>query len=377
MGLRVSLCAVVSHHKKIKEMLHTLADILVVEDDAPHRDIIARRMQGTNYQIRFAVNGQEALDQVAMKKPDLVLLDVMLPEVMGLQVLHTLRQSHSMVDLPIIMVTAIDENDRIVRALELGANDYVPKPINYPILLARIQTQLSLKQLAAMNTEFLATASHDLRKPLAQIADIANQARLKLAAGDVNPQHLLDDFTRISQWVAQINNITACVLDMQTSGFAQIRLTKMPVQMEQLVEESVAYQRETVRNKQLKIIGPQDASRLVVEADRNRIRQVLDHLIDNAILSSAPGGCINVNLLQSGDCVRVEVIDDGAGLRHEFLQTLLQDEELDANRNTDSIGLCKQLIELHQGEMGMINNKDNTGTTFWFSLPLFRLRKVE
>lgn len=282
-----------------------------------------------------------------------------------------------MVDLPIIMVTAIDENDRIVRALELGANDYVPKPINYPILLARIQTQLSLKQLAAMNTEFLATASHDLRKPLAQIADIANQSRLKLAAGDVNPQHLLDDFTRISQWVAQINNITACVLDMQTSGFAQIRLTKMPVQMEQLVEESVAYLRETVRNKQLKIIGPQDASRLVVEADRNRIRQVLDHLIDNAILSSAPGGCINVNLLQSNDCVRVEVVDDGAGLQHEFLQTLFQDEELDSNRSSDSLALCKQLIELHQGEIGVINNKNNTGTTFWFSLPLFKLRKVE
>ncbi|HEX5635975.1 MAG TPA: response regulator [Gammaproteobacteria bacterium] len=358
-------------------MIHTLADILVVEDDAPHRDIMTRRMQGTSYQVRFAVNGQDALDQVVAKKPDLLLLDVMLPEVMGLQVLHTLRQSHSMVDLPIIMVTAIDENDRIVRALELGANDYVTKPINYPILMARIQTQLSLKQLAAMNTEFLATASHDLRKPLAQIADTANQARLQLASSEVNRQHLLDDFTRISQWVAQIHNITACVLDMQTSGFAQIRLTKTPVQMEQLVEESIAYQRETVRNKQLRLLGPKDNPRLVVEADRNRIRQVLDHLIDNAILSSAPGGCINVNLFQAGDCVRVEVIDDGAGLRQEFLQTLFQDEELDADRGSDSIGLCKQLIELHQGELGVVNNKGNTGTTYWFSLPLFKLRTVE
>lgn len=358
-------------------MLHTIADILVVEDHAANRNLIAQRMQGTNYKIRFAVTGQEALDQVALKKPDLILLDVMLPEIMGLQVLHTLRQNHSMVDLPIIMVTAIDGNERIVRALELGANDYVTKPINFPILMARMQTQLSLKQLAAMNSEFLTTASHDLRKSLAKIADTANQSRLKLASGNVNPQQLLNDFTLISQSAAQISNITACVLDMQTSGFAQIRLTKTPVQMDQLVEESIAGQRDSARNKQLRIIGPQNPLRLLVEADRNRIRQVLDHLIDNAIFASAPGGCINVNLLQTDNRVCVEVMDDGAGLREEFLQTLFQDNELDMPANCDSLTLCKQLIELHQGEIGATNNDDNKGTKFWFCLPMFRLRPVE
>ncbi|MDQ1363227.1 MAG: two-component system, sensor histidine kinase and response regulator [Pseudomonadota bacterium] len=358
-------------------MLHTIADILVVEDEAINRNIITWRMQGTNYKIRFAVTGQEALDQVAVKKPDLILLDVMLPEIMGLQVLHTLRQSYSMVDLPVIMVTGIDENERIVRALELGANDYVTKPINFPILLARMQTQLSLKQLAAMNTEFLATASHDLRKSLAKIASTANQSRLKLASGNVNPQQLLDDFTLISQSALQISNITSCVLDMQTSGFAQIRLTKTPVQMEQLVEESMASQRDTVRHKQLQLVGPQHSQRLVVEADRNRIRQVLDHLIENAIISTAPGGCIRVNLLLANEQVRVEVIDDGAGLREEFMPMLLQDNELDLARNFDNLALCKQLIELHQGELGVMAQDAGKGTTFWFSLPLFKLRTVE
>jgi two-component system sensor histidine kinase/response regulator len=357
-------------------MFHTLADILVVEDEEYNRILMAKRMQDTNYQIRFAVNGQEALDQVALKKPDLILLDVMLPEIMGLQVLHTLRQSHSMVDLPIIMVTAIDENDRIVRALELGANDYVAKPIHFPILMARMQTQLSLKQLAAMNTEFLSSASHDLRKPLAKILDTANQARLKLASGHGTPQQLLNDLTQISQSAAQIHNITACVLDMQTSGFAQIRLTKTPVQLEQLVAESIAYQNENMRNKQLRLIGPQNSAGLVVEADRTRIRQVLDLFIDNAILASAPGGSIYVNLVPVGNQARVEVVDDGAGLREEFLQTLFRDNELDSGRSS-SLGLCKQLIELHQGEIGVETNRDNQGTTFWFSLPLFRLRPVE
>lgn len=363
---------------KTKKMMHLIADILVVEDDEFSRDIMLRRLQALNCQVRFAVNGQAALDQVATKKPDLLLLDVMLPEVMGMQVLYTLRQSHSMVDLPIIMVTAIDEDDRVVRALELGANDYITKPINFPILLARIQTHLSLKQLAAMNTEFLTTASQDLRKPLALISQLANQARLKLAGGDVNPQFLLDDFTRISQAAAQISSITACVLDMQTSGLSQIRLTKAPVQMEKLVATTLQAQQENVRNKQLRLIGPQNDNRAVVEVDRNRIRQVLNNLIDNAIAASAPGGCINVNLQVTDDDARVEVIDDGAGLRDEFLQTLFQDDELNVvNTGGSSLALCKQLIELHQGGIGVLSNPNNKGTTFWFSLPLFRLRKVE
>lgn len=358
-------------------MLHTLADILMVEDDIGNRHLMADRMEGTNYKIRFAVTGQEALDQVAVRKPDLILLDVMLPEIMGLQVLHTLRQSYSMVDLPIIMVTAIDENERIVRALELGANDYVTKPIHFPILLARMQTQLSLKQLAAMNTEFLATANHDLRRSLTKIADTANQSRLKLASGNVNQQQLLNDLTLISQSVTQINTITACVLDMQTLGFAQIRLTKAPVQLEQLVLESISCQHDNLRTKQLQLVGPQNPLQLVVEVDRNRIRQVLDFLIENAVLASAPGGCINVNLMQVGDQVRVEVMDDGAGMREEFMQTLLQDNELDLATNHDNLALCRQLVELHHGEIGVIRNNDNKGTTFWFVLPLFKLRRVE
>ena len=358
-------------------MLHTIADILVVEDDDLSRDIMTRRLQTTYSHIRYAATGQEALDQVAIKKPDLVLLDVMLPEIMGLQVLHTLRQSFSMVDLPIIMVTAIDESERIVRALELGASDYVTKPINFPILLARMQTHLSLKQLAAMNTEFLTTASRDLRKPLSQIISITGQARLKMAGGAMNPQETLDDLTRISQAAQQMNSITSCVLDMQISGLSQIRLTKTPVNMDQLVTMALHDQQDNVRNKQLRLIGPQNPGRAVIEADKNRIRQVINYMIENAILASAPGGCINVNLSMEADYARVEVIDDGAGLREEYLQTLFQDEELNITASGGSLGLCKQLVELHEGEIGVLSNRNNKGNTFWFALPLFRLRKVE
>ena len=91
-------------------MTFTTPDILIVEDEELNRDIMSRRMESTNYSIRFAEDGEQALEQVAEQKPDLILLDIMLPKVMGLQVLHNLRQSYSMVELPIIMVTGIAED---------------------------------------------------------------------------------------------------------------------------------------------------------------------------------------------------------------------------------------------------------------------------
>lgn len=225
-------------------------DILIAEDEPLNREVMKQFLTHKNFtELRFAEDGQETLDMVQQKKPDLLLLDVMMPEIMGLQVLHTLRQQFSMVELPIIMVTAIDEDQRIIRALELGANDYVTKPINFPILIARMQTQLTLTQLASLNAEFLNTASHDMRKPLAYIKDIANKTRLKLADNEVNAQQLMKSMTSISESASYAQDIANCVLDMQASGVMQIHLTRSPVNLNQLADEVIERHRERANEK--------------------------------------------------------------------------------------------------------------------------------
>ena len=364
-------------------MYFTTPDILIVEDEEFNRDIMARRLQSCNYNLRFAVNGQQALDMVAEQKPDVVLLDIMLPEIMGLQVLHTLRQTYSMVDLPVIMVTAIDEDQRIVRALELGANDYVSKPINFPILIARLQTQLSLKQLSSLNTEFLATASHDLRKPVALIQDLASTSRLKLASNQqISDDDVLHNFDSIAAQANYMNSIVECIMDMQAGGFGQMRLTKIPIQVDSLISEVINRHHAYASDKRINLISKLEEGTPAIEADRSRIAQVLDNLVDNAIKFCSANDMVTISTRTDNDNLTIVVSDTGPGMKEDEFDQLF-DKNVDQqapsedshSRSGIGLSICKQLIELHDGEIGAMNNNDS-GTSFWFKLPVFRLKPV-
>ncbi len=122
------------------------ASILVVDDDEMNRDMLSRRLSRQGYEVALAGNGAEALEKAAAGAFDLLVLDVMMPGIDGLQVLERLRRERSAADLPVIMATAKDGSGDVVQALRLGANDYVTKPLDFPVVLARIRTQLSLKR---------------------------------------------------------------------------------------------------------------------------------------------------------------------------------------------------------------------------------------
>jgi diguanylate cyclase (GGDEF)-like protein len=127
-------------------MNQTNATLLLVDDDAMNRDALSRRLARRGYTVLTAENGPSALEMVGAHRVDAVLLDVMMPGMSGLETLRRLRESRSVSDLPVIMVTAKDRTDDVVEALDLGANDYVTKPIDFPIALARIRTQVTARR---------------------------------------------------------------------------------------------------------------------------------------------------------------------------------------------------------------------------------------
>jgi len=122
------------------------AALLVVDDSEGNRDALCRRLQRRGYAVTGASDGLQALALVAQGGFDLVLLDVMMPGLNGLEVLEQIRQTHPATELPVIMASAKDQSEDIVRALELGANDYVTKPIDFEVALARVRTHLALKR---------------------------------------------------------------------------------------------------------------------------------------------------------------------------------------------------------------------------------------
>jgi len=129
--------------------------ILVVDDNADNRDLLSRRLEKKGYVTVCADSGRAALDLLEKEPFDLILLDIMMPEISGIDVLKMVRSKRSMAELPIIMATAKDTSEDMVRALKLGANDYITKPIDFPVLFARVQTQLALKYANDRNHELV------------------------------------------------------------------------------------------------------------------------------------------------------------------------------------------------------------------------------
>src|SRR4051812_35237460 len=173
-------------------MTTPFATLLIVDDEELNREGLARRLQRHDYEVVAASSGREAIELLGGRHFDIVLLDIMMPGMNGLEVLKFLRRVDSLIDLPIIMVTAKGETEDIVEALELGANDYVTKPLDFPVVLARIRTQLALrravargaeleKKLDARNKELEAAAAKLVAANERMTADLAAAARVQQA----------------------------------------------------------------------------------------------------------------------------------------------------------------------------------------------------
>lgn len=130
-------------------------NILVVDDNADNLELLSRRLEKKGYTTVCADSGRAALDLLQQQPFDLVLLDIMMPEISGIDVLKVVREKHSMAELPVIMATAKDTSEDMVHALKLGANDYITKPIDFPVLFARVQTHLALKHANDHNQELV------------------------------------------------------------------------------------------------------------------------------------------------------------------------------------------------------------------------------
>lgn len=134
--------------------------ILVVDDESFNRDLLQRCLSKQGYIVTVADGGKQALELIGSTRFDLVLLDIMMPDIDGIQVLTSIRKTFSMTELPVIMVTALNDSKDVAEALNLGANDYITKPVDRTVLLARVQTQTALIHAY----EQVTTLAHDVSR---------------------------------------------------------------------------------------------------------------------------------------------------------------------------------------------------------------------
>lgn len=368
----------------LKDPVPERARLLVVDDELMNRRLLERIFQ-REYTVVPASSGHEALEILEDTPIDVVLLDVMMPGLSGLQTLERIRKNPYTANLPVILVTAMVAKEDIVRGLQLGASDYVTKPIEQDVLAARVRTQVTLKRLMdereaqleeltrvqEMKDRFLQIASHDLKGPLGNV-DMATHLIRRFIADIDNPQaaHLLD---LIEVSVETMKTVIADFLDaaaLQTGG---LQLKLEPISLEPAVLEIVDQYALRAHKKDITLHVAQLPGAIYV--DLARFEQVMGNLISNAIKFSPHGATVSIWAETDHERTRIYIADQGPGIPQEERHHLFTQFGKLTPRPTDgesSTGLglwiVKNLVRLLHGDVG-VECPEEGGSVFWIELP--------
>ncbi len=350
--------------------------LLVVDDNEMNRDMLSRRLKREGYQVDVAEDGVQTLDRIHANAFDLILLDVEMPGLSGFEVLERIRQQHSLAELPVIMATARDTSGDVITGFKLGANDYVTKPIDFPVLLVRLQTQLQLKALTQLKDEFLQMASHDLKNPLGNVLMSVYLLSQVVTPGKLMTEAMYETLGLITRQGKTMERIITDFLDVQAIQDGRLPLNRKAAHLNQLAQNVVEANADYAQSKGI-------ALRLVLEealpplmTDEARLEQVIQNFVGNAIKFCPAGATVTVSTQLQEQAELLEVCDSGPGLTEADLKQVFAKYARLSNKPTGGekssglgLAICKQIIELHGGTVGVRNNTVR-GATFWFSLPL-------
>ena len=364
----------------------TKSKILIVDDVQLNLDLMKEILSGKDYLIATAINGKSAMAKAKAHKFDLILLDVILPDVDGFEVCKELKSNAQTQDVPIIFLTAKREKDNIVNGFQLGAVDYILKPFSREELLARVNLHLTLRHTqdelirskemaeaaAKAKAIFLANISHEIRTPMNGIIgmiDILKQTALS------QEQREFVDIVGISG--ENLLMIINDVLDFSKIEAGQITFERIRFNLYDEINEVVKILKYKAIEKKLNLSFEiaDEVPKLLI-GDPLRLKQVLINLCNNAIKFTAEGYVkIQVGLKSIGNSVirlHFEVKDSGIGISPENQKKLFKsfaqaDESTTRKYGGTGLGLAisKNLVQLMNGDIGIIS-EEGKGAIFHF-----------
>jgi two-component system, sensor histidine kinase and response regulator len=362
--------------------------ILAVDDDRINLRIIGGILRNEGYELAEAGSGEQALEIYKTFQPNLVLLDVMMPGIDGFATCRTLKKTYGDKCAPVIFVTAKSEADDVVMGFDAGGVDYLTKPFRPKEVVARIRTHLSNQQLVeqqkdlvaqlskanAAKDRFLGMCAHDLRNPLSSIRGLA-ELMDENAIGILTPEQreIVQTIHGASQSMLQLVNE---LLDVATIEAGHLKLEKTPTNIVEIVERSVHLSNIEAAKKNTKIELVKLPTDPIVDVDSNKIRQVVDNLINNAVKYSPRGSIITVLIHSSGTVAGFAVRDSGPGIpeneRHKLFKDYgrLSTQPTGGEKSTGlGLAICRKIVEAHDGTIG-VDNIPGRGAEFIVSLPL-------
>jgi signal transduction histidine kinase len=361
--------------------------VLIIDDDRINIRILSSILKTEGYEVSEGNNGEQALELYEQFKPDLVLLDVVLPGIDGFAVCRELRARHGDNASPVIFITAKTESDDIVEGLAAGGVDYLAKPFRRKESLARIRIHLQNKilieqqkalveQLKTANqakNKLLGMAAHDLRNPLASIRGLAEFLR-DGTVGELKPDQL-DLANTIFETSQSMLTLLNELLDVATIEAGELKIHKEPSNLAELVEKSVYLNNINAARKNTKIVYSPPWEAPIVRMDQAKIKQVMDNLLSNAVKYSPPGSTVNVRISGFHPAYTVAVQDQGPGIpeneRHQLFKDFvtLSAKPTGGEKATGlGLAICRKIIEAHRGAI-TATNLPKGGCEFSIMLP--------
>ena len=357
------------------------ANILVVDDTAANLQLLTGMLKGRGYRVRPVSSGEMALRAVETHAPDLILLDISMPDMDGYEVCRRIKANEHWRDIPVLFISALSDTEDKVRAFQAGGVDYVGKPFQFEEVDARVRTHLELhrqqlelkdnykrlQEMEHLRDNLTHMIAHDMRSPL-----LALQLSLGLL-GDSIPPGSTDDTAVLDNaklGVTQLIDMVSQMLDVSRMEAGRMELKREPCDLASVAGEAIAALRPLAESRTIVV---ESRSPVAAACDRELIRRVIGNLVGNAIKFTSTTGRISVAAHAEADRVRVTVTDDGPGIPPEKHRLIFEKFGQVADRNHgggSGLGLtfCKMAVEAHGGAIG-VESLPGHGSTFWFSLP--------
>lgn len=355
--------------------------ILVVDDTPANLKLLDGMLRECGYRVRPVTNGPGALRAAASEPPDLILLDISMPDMDGYEVCHRLKADPATAEIPVLFISALTDTEDKVRAFEAGGLDYVSKPFQIAEVAARVRTHLQLRaqqqqlqaslqrqrELEHLRDQLTHMIAHDMRSPLLALKLTIDLLR----AGPSNDDPMLLDGAKLE--IGVLVEMVSQMLDVSRMEAGAMKLNLESVELTSLASGVLSSLKPLARGREVKIEAPPTTT---VPADRELIRRVIGNLLGNAFKFASPHGRVLIQIEPGPERIRIAVTDDGAGIAPEHHARIFEKfGQVEANRQKYGTGLgltfAKMAVEAHGGEIGVISAVGQ-GSTFWFTLPLTR-----
>ena len=366
-------------------MSHAKKLILIVDDNLDNLKVLGAFLKKNGYNPAIAQNGTKALEFVQKKLPDIILLDIMMPDIDGFEVCRRLKHNTLTQEIPIIFLTAKMETQAVIEGLELGAVDYVTKPFNYKELSTRIrthlelkvtkeklnQTVLELKQANATKDKFFSIIAHDLGNlfnSLLNFSFILMEQKEQLNH-DKTAKFVHHIFQASNKGYSLLKNL----LEWARLQTGKIELTPIRINFKSIVYKNIMLLSDHAEAKQIQMVST--IGNLFVWGDENMLDTIMRNLLSNAIKFTPENGTITIFAKEYDNWAEISIADTGVGIKTSDLDKLFR---LDINHTTigtvqekgTGLGLilCKEFIEQNGGSIG-VESEEGKGSRFYIRLP--------